>query len=597
MRNVPYTQALSQVRTLSGKITFRDTRLRFAEQAGAATLANCTSFDGDLSDSGTRIFVAGLNNTTLNYCRWNPSGALSWTSTAYTARANSKIGVYQDYMFLQDAAGAVRRLRYSGSWANVSTTTFATYPVAVAPITEDEFYILELVTVAGKPVSFFRLHYHKESTNTSATWAGRFYGENLTLDGFDAVRIGGVDHIYFTDQNGKRAWHISSEIGTKWGSVQMVLPLDVVDDVSQFRLKGATVIDSKVFLTGSLRRTEGTGMEIYMVGPEEVTLGRDLFVCPELSTPGGKLYLISDTLYYVSNGKLFTSPATTLVGYDAAAKKVEVTGLHGFSLSGAPNSSNSLYADLDSDLTHAALRPGAEAAVEIGVNGENSSLGVFGIDSVSRPQEMNGQSLNISGRGLGLKKLAQYQSDASYDHWSQTKLSSNPKDLTNVIRTQGSWGEVLEDLNFQELNDDGFLYMNAKAARGSLAVIKVQPRTGNWGFKIGVGVNYHYESKYEASKRLDKDVEEVTDAECGHNGIFAVHERTFAGASQLQLYWLQDNTWTAIGTPAAFDPPMDVYYYLLLKYVDGVVTCLVRGENTAAWTQLKAILLVGATSP
>jgi len=40
-----------------------------------------------------------------------------------------------------------------------------------------------------------------------------------------------------------------------------------------------------------------------------------------------------------------------------------------------------------------------------------------------------GEDINITMRSLGMKEVTNWESDAPYDYWSQTKVNTNPSDL------------------------------------------------------------------------------------------------------------------------------------------------------------------------
>jgi hypothetical protein len=117
MRNVPYQQALSPVRTVAGRITFRDKRLRFAEQPAESLPGIPLQADSDLSDhrlplqgsAGTQIYRAAIIEGRIYESRWDTgvpdSWPSAWAETPYSVNLNSRLGVTQDFIFYQSPGG------------------------------------------------------------------------------------------------------------------------------------------------------------------------------------------------------------------------------------------------------------------------------------------------------------------------------------------------------------------------------------------------------------------------------------------------------------------------------------------------------------
>ena len=171
--------------------------------------------------------------------------------------------------------------------------------------------------------------------------------------------------------------------------------------------------------------------------------------------------------------------------------------------------------------------PGAIATLYATFNDVEYKVGTFDIDGVIEPNEGSSRPTQIVGRSLSMKRLSRWESDASYDYWSQTKLATNPKNLADVIQVTGSYEEdtLYDGLKSKDLNVDGVMYANAKSGRGGQIAAKFIHHNSLVKIRNGVALNYYRETKGQAADRLGIDYDDVTEDDYGHSGIFTVSGR------------------------------------------------------------------------
>ncbi len=106
--------------------------------------------------------------------------------------------------------------------------------------------------------------------------------------------------------------------GPSWSEIRPVIPLDIVDDTSSLLLGGVNTINGEIVFTGILKRPLGLNAQVYSFGPEHYTMGRDLYIgttgvdrtqgAYTIGPQGGKLYLFTDTVWYVGIGIVTPHP-------------------------------------------------------------------------------------------------------------------------------------------------------------------------------------------------------------------------------------------------------------------------------------------------
>jgi len=590
MRNVAYTEALKAVRTIKARMTFRDTLLRFSALPTSESIVE-TCEDSEMVNGGLlRVLVSSGNQVYFGYYPEANADFLNGVVTAagISIYPLSRIGLHQNRLFYQWTNGVIYYADYANGVFGSPVSTGLTYavPVTPAPVSLTEFYAVT-VNDNASAYAMKEVHYH-DINGADVAWEGRVYGKTCTLNIADAVRLNGVDYIYLLDNTEKRTLYLK-KVGSLWSELKMVVPMDVVDDMSLFRMSSATIINGRVFVTGVLKRTYGVSMHVYLIGPEEFTFGRDLFIRPEnVEATTGKLHLFGDYLWYVGHTLRFRSLPTMTVGVDNPSLKAVTEDILAANVNCAASNAFSLSSQIKNTLTHPALKAGAEVDFEVSVNNEYHKLGTFGIDALPRSNYNQEKSLQLNAKSIALKRLGQWESDASYDYWSQTKVSTKPAEYDEVVRTAGDWDEYGEGLYLKNLNEDGFLYTTAKTATNGLMRARFTRQSGDFKVRFGVGLNYYMESTYDASVRLGIKMEEVKDDQHGHNGIFAIYGDTeHFGTEGIGLYLLDDSEWIRI-TSVPYNITFDVPYWLMIQFIDGRIRVFIRADASTEWVSVLA---------
>ncbi len=494
MRETNFTQALTSSREISARATITDILMRFyvVQASESITIA---STDSELVGANLlRIAIqATTNQLFYAYHTSSASGFASttWIDTTRTAYAGSRAGLYGSRLFYQAASGTIYYTDYSSGWsADVSTGITNSAPVSIAPVSATEFYVVQLDTDGVHDYQMRRIFYHT-TAGTTSEYFGRLYGDQSTKNIVDSVRLNGIDYIYLLDNTDKRTVYIKRH-GALWSEVKQVVPMDIVDDITSFIMSSATVINNIVVVTGVLSRSYGSPMHVYMVGPEEFTVGKEMFIRPELtSNEGGKLHLFDGKTWYVGSGIRFQAEQTAYLGVSNPNLNVQKTDIHDFQLQGNQSSGYTGGLHLFHDFEHTAMKAGSTVKLEACVNGEYSALGLFNIDGYSRPLEEPGATLELAFRSDSFKRLSRWTSDTPYDYWSQTKLKTNPKDYTDVVRVKGNFQNSGEYLYLDDFNTDGFMYVTSRASTNGTMRARFQRRLTpkyfgtNNGFQLG----------------------------------------------------------------------------------------------------------------
>lgn len=629
MRDIPsnYLSLLDSERRISARATIRDKRLIFTPFPMSETNFASPYAPSDSCALGNGIFRVG-RNTTGNLCYQSvtdPSSSWpNWTETGIQLDA-CRPGVVNvggtAYIFTLEG-GSIYRRYYTGAGLSSAYRIRSAPPrwggVAIAPVSNSEVFIQYFPSDSGGDINNAHIRYITEA----GSWQmpGAVYGDMDDVFRFDAEKVGDKYYIFTSDDEYGRPllfkMIISSDNDCLWSDSQYLLPLDILDDTSFFKLGASSYIDGKIFVTGRLKRSAGVELDVYMMGVENYTLGRDMFIVDstEFTTAiPAKLLLVDDEVYYVGHGNHARAPATNMVGYDASDKKTLTQEFRGFSLTTRPGTPWRLDVDLASDLTHDALRRNSELILDVGLQEQDgpyrwAQMGVFGVDALGLDVFDRGQERTIVCRGSGVKRLIQWTSDAYYDYWSQTKMSTHPSSLSEVIRASGQWsggppraqGEE-DTITLDDLNTIGILFSASKACRGGMTSANfynpVDPTGGEWlKVRFGVGMNYYRESRAQAAERLDKKPANVTEDEFGDNGIFAVMgyaEHATLGSAQneivyvegVALYSVVDGNWTRL-TSSGMSVPTETWFWMMIKFQEGDINVYTRNDSVSAWTLL-----------
>ena len=594
MRTVPQAllDAMTSSRTIGARITVRKILPTFSDGLvdDEAIYPNFQSYDANIYNGVLqRVAITGTQ------VLWAFGETGAWSAGSLATFAGSGIGIYGNTLFFQDSNGAYNRKAAIGDWLITSPLTPSnadpTVPALFAPVSDTAAFIMQIHdnTEFGHGYQYGILTYY-DSTNTYE-FPGAIYEVGTT---FDAETINGVHYVYFTDQEGKRAQYLKL-VSNAWSEVMPVIPMDIVDTQSGFTLAAVSQINGRAVLTGILTRESGDPMHIYSIGPENHTLGRDLFitenhVVEEPSTGGntvpaigGKLLLLNDQLIYTGPGVLATASATNLFGYDNPDLKMTTDAIANISLTRSSNSTDKLSFDLYSQLDDPLLVPNNEVELEFSYGGIFASVGKFGIDAYVRLNEQTGPSKHIAARSDAMRRLANWTPDAAYDYWSQSKNANPPSSLENVIRATGQWsGDDL--LVLDQLNTDGFLYSIEQPSRGAIAQARFTATpdpVGLYDVRYGVMVNYYQETRLEAAERTGKNEMDIAELDYGHNGIIAIFGKDQdSGDTGLGLYLVRDNFWSKLDSVGMSLPSGE--HWLRLEFHDGLIRVYYRQGYTWA---------------
>jgi hypothetical protein len=517
----------------------------------------------------------------------NPEGVPgSYTNTSVALMKGSGISLFGDYVFIQKSTGAIVR-RHLDTSAETAYLTVAS-AVGLAAVSATDLYVLQKLSDTTYKLGVY---------NTSGLiyeWSGAVYGERVIPGVLDAERISGIDYIVYQTELGRNA-KIIKRNGAIWSDSENIFPIDIVDDTSQFRLGGASTINGKLVVVGMITRS-GYHMKVYTIGPEHFSSGREMFVVEgqlmnyilniggiNESVPGspGKMLAYNDRLYiYGGDGLYHRANSTVLFGSDRTDQKTTFDIL-GASFSSESNRPAQITMDLPSfendNAGIALLKAGNLLEWYAEINGVSAKLGTFSIDIAPNSQDEKGRQLSVVARSLGGKYLSTWNSDASYDYWSQAKQSSQVTELTEVIRGSGTWEDGLGDDSFitlRDFNEAGVLYTIERSARNGVSVGEFKITTlAGYDTKYGVAIAYHRETPQDAAARLGTEV--ASNANCYNHGFFFV----LNSAGTPKLYSVLNNTWTELASGSTVPDRLD-WHWLRIQFSDGYIRCDYRtGTN------------------
>ena len=150
MRNTPATQALTSVRSISGRLTFTDYRLRFANLAASEdpTLYDLYA-DSDyglgvlqvthlISDPTTTLRWRYITNMAVAFPAWN----------TLTVMAAYHISMFSNRLFVSGAVSASYDFNGNG-WAPTGVTLNGGATTLIAPVSLTDYYTLTSFAVSG----------------------------------------------------------------------------------------------------------------------------------------------------------------------------------------------------------------------------------------------------------------------------------------------------------------------------------------------------------------------------------------------------------------------------------------------------------------
>ena len=600
MRTIPgaFITELASSREVGLRYTIRDNRLIFTGRDFTEGIAP----DADMVDSceySTGILrVANVSGTIYSQYESSPSDTTwpAWVNTGITCIANQKVAVEGGRLFYTTTAGHYYRDWGGASfgtatefWASSSVPHSTTYRYGWAPASTTKVFVL------------WTTHATPDYANvvfgiigsTTTPFRGRVYEPDVYR--CDAASLGVYDNYLYTVEGAESFPIYIAQRGWHWGKIERVLPIDILDSTSNFTFGAVSVIDGKVIVTGKITRGEAPSpvyvYDVYMFGPKRHSLGRDRFITDHFGSTdvSGKLYQIGTKAYFVGFGGVAEGDATQLLGYDHASHKVQTEEIHSLQVSTRGSQAFTFSSELISSWSNSLLRKNSEVTVEFVVGGEYAQLGVFNVDVLSYSDEQEGRRYNLGGRSSALKKMNQWASDQDFDYWSQTKVSTNPSTMAEVIRVTGLWENVSDKLELEDtsLNIDGFMYMAAKANRGGSVRARFHKEADSvLDSTYGVGLNFYKETRAEAAIRLSVEPEDVNEEDYGVNALFAVYgDDVYSGGEGVAVYHYVDGTPTKIAS-ASHTIPDATDHWLMFEFSDGNYRIQYRTDASTTWLEL-----------
>lgn len=600
---------LNPIRRISANAIFRDMRLRFTHYARTSNDAELYGDPSPVSsiDSsviGTSILrVANVNGTLRRMLLTDPGGTwpASWTNSGVNLMDGSGIGIYESRCFYQKSDGSIcYRDWSSGSFG--SENSFDSGPFSaclVAPISTTGVFLLEKVAE-----NYADLHY--TNGTTVQTFPGHLYDVRDTACAFDAGTADGVNYVFFATSDDRRPWYVSHR-GGRWSQVCPVIPLDIVDDETKFRLSGVETINDQLVLTGVRQSSTADGWLFYSFGPSW-TMGRDCFISEhgaadgwyyggdEMPTIGGKMHLIGNSVYVTAPGHVYVADATYLLGVDNGDYKLNMSADIGkVNMQFYGTEGGKLTMDVPADLEHQAIRVGADVDVYATLGGHTAKICTFNVDSVAKNIENDGRSQTVLGTSKGMKNLAKWAPDLNYDMWGQGKSASNPATLKELVRINGNFEveydeeDEPETLAIDCLNENATMYNVVRASRNGIVKARFKYTSDqiydNYP-RFGIMLNYYRETRAEAMARLGKTEGELRYNDYGENALVVAYGPDVDnGSPGFGIIWVYDNTWFTWSTytwSATLAEGTD--YWIWAEFFEGNIRIMYREEGTAAWT-------------
>ena len=176
-----------------------------------------------------------------------------------------------------------------------------------------------------------------------------------------------------------------------------------------------------------------------------------------------------------------------------------------------------------------------------------------------------------------MRSLAMWESDNYYDYWSQAKVYGDTKDLTKMVRLNGTWEEDSGSLKLVNLNEDGMLYITERASSSGSIRARFKRPSGDKSADFGIIINYKQETVADAAKRLGKDT--ATTEECKKTGIVIIQSETgkkfvmpvMTITEALTVYYYDSTAEEQLSYRTAVDLSIsrDTWYWFMADYVNG----------------------------
>lgn len=611
-------------RVINARITVRDELLRFDEVTLNDSAVSSATFYRSTVSSGTFIRCAVVSNTIwLSY--GSPSSLSAWASTGISVKSGSGIGMYDTKLWYQDASGNMQERTWGGSsyggatqrtptgWSTSLTANFA-------GVDTDEVYILqEEFNLDGdnNPIYHSHILYYTPTGPFTYQHPGEHYDKTSTIQHFHATRASHPfgwykDYIFLATNDGKKAIFMQRDT-RNWSVMQDVMPLDIVDDTSQFMIGGVYWYYDTIWISGRMTRSVGADLQIYMRVQyndwvPHFTIGRDMFICEHTGTIdniGMTMYWDGTYMWGIGlNNRWRANGTNVFFGYDPAAKKTTITGVESLSMSCSHNGETNLSLQIDPAEDDALLDHGAMLDLEIAYDTDYSSMGQFIITDVKRPRDGTGEQLVVHAMDEVAYRLVAWANDADYDYWAPHKLATYGKDRSKILRGQGDWEETgangLQNTSpvpyYTTTNKIHSLLTHLERPENNGFIIaKFTPdpdATGRVYQEFGVVTGFYTESRAEAEERGAS----LSFASYGTELFGALYgEKAYNGNQGIGLYKympfgkLSDGakTWGTVyqqfldGASVTHNNP----FWIAMRYTDQEIVVYTREDTATAWTK------------
>jgi hypothetical protein len=590
MRTVPQAaiDLITQPKEAGVRATFRKTLPVFSH----ATISESIVLSGtswvDACAYGTGILrVTNVGNVLYTQYVSDVHGVWpSWTNTGIALYASSVPAVDGGYVWYQKADGYLCYRNYPAWSTEVNPNKQFLTATTVAPIANRAFVMYKIAT--GTYEITYALGFASRFTLIGPT----------VLPRFDAVNFDNKDYLYTMDRDAGRIVEIvhagAGGSGQDiYGVPKSIVPIDAIDDVYGLKLGYAGIVDSKVVVTGKLTRTSDdtpVTMDIYTAGPENFTLGNEMFIQSDYDARG-KLLHVGTEFIVSAPGHLWTSKATTLFGGTGHTDlEITTSDLSSFALSEAEGRSTNLNIDLSTDLSHSAIAVGSDVVLEMAYNNNWTKLTTVSANVDDATVSEDGLARMVSGVGKSAKKLGQWAPDQGVYVPSQAKMFDQAGNMTKVVRAAGLWERISEDgpIVLKDLNKAGVLYSVNRAARGgSMRGLFFYPADATFKPVYGVGINYYRETGVEAAQRLGVEVSELEEEDYSLNGIFALYSKTNGGGGVPGMsvdLWRNGSVYPLKTIDITI--PEETWHWLEIAFVEGAILVRYRAYSDTTWTTI-----------
>lgn len=524
-------------------------------------------------------FNAGATSTTwstVSACDANTSACLSRISgvvTAYYVRAGS---LYKRTITSSVGTETLVKSNLLGTKQKIATSTY-----------EETNVLSALYYDSTNKV--WRLSYVNGSSELTDPYAIK------DEDGTKIAKIARIKevnnwYVLIPTEDGK-SYKIKMSIVKRRGEIEPIIPMDIVDSMTFFKVGNGVTNGSFIHLFGRMSR-ESLDSPMQVMFSTEVSTwadhfssSRDMYIGSEGTIPacGGPG---TSKIFAATVGGYWQANYTRAWNWGQAFSPVTYTGVEQIRMEAEPNSSSKYNITLPA-ATAALIKGGDVIEVRIVVNGTEATIGYMGVDGLASETTVDAESASVTGRGLALKRLSQWTSDNDYDYWSQTKQTASPMLLSELVRIGGAFEEHASGyLYLTKMNEAGFLYSVQRGSHNGVARAKFYvPSNAAFNGEVGVLVNFRRETKSDA---VDRGSVAADDGRY-HNGVAAIVSSKDA---TLYLYEITDSVYTQKST-APFTVIRDTYFWIELELMNGIAIVRYRSDADVLWSSALSSGVVG----